>query len=221
MRYIILNFHGVGMPPPEREGGEANYWITPDFFNEILARVHRHDRARVSITFDDGNKSDLAIGAEALARHKMKASFFILAGRIGDANSLDRSEIRELAAMGHEIGNHGADHVDWTALDETGLERELQEARSMLSQITGSPVTSAAIPLGRYNRRVVTELKRRGYQRFYSSDGGCIRSRMIPLPRTSVRADMSMDDIDQILAGQEPLSRRLRRPLARLAKRLS
>lgn len=221
MLHIILNFHGIGMAPVEREPGEANYWIPPDFFDEILARIyHYRDRAQISITFDDGNKSDLSVGAEGLLRYDMKAHYFVLAGRIGNTDSLDENGIRELMAMGHKIGSHGADHVDWTMLDDAGFERELEEARSRISQITGRPVTEAAIPFGRYNKRVITELRQRGYARFYSSDGGSVTSRVMPLPRTSIRADMTSDDIDRILAGQEPFARRLRRPLARLAKRL-
>jgi len=219
-RHIILNFHGIGIAPIEREFGEANYWISADFFEDILARIdHYRDRVRVSITFDDGNTSDLSIGAEGLLRYRIKARFFVLAGRIGDVGSLDDSGIRELLAMGHEIGNHGMDHIDWTTLDETGYARELEEARSKISQITGSPLTEAGIPFGRYNKRVIAELKQRGYARFYSSDGGDVTSKVMPLPRTSIRADMTPNDIDSILAGQEPFSRRLRRPLARFAKR--
>lgn len=221
MRHIILNFHGIGTAPIEREPGEANYWISPDFFDEILSRIHhRGDKTRISITFDDGNKSDLSVGAEGLLRYGIKACFFMLAERIGDANSLDDNGIRELVAMGHEIGSHGADHVDWTTLDDVGFARELDEARSRISRTSCHPVTDAAIPFGRYNRRVITELKHRGYARFYSSDGGTVMTRAMPLPRTSIRTDMTPNDIHCILAGQEPLSRRLRRPMARLAKRL-
>jgi peptidoglycan/xylan/chitin deacetylase (PgdA/CDA1 family) len=220
MRHVILNFHGIGSTPLEREPGESNYWISNDFFDEILSRVHHHRHSvTVSLTFDDGNKSDLAIGAEALLRGGMTARFFVLTGRIGETNSLDVGDIRELVAMGHEIGNHGADHVDWTALDEKGLERELGSSQTTLSEITGSPVTSAAIPFGRYNKRVLTALKRRGYTTFYSSDGGAVTSNTMPLPRTSIRGDMVPGDVDEILVGREAFDRRLRRPLARLVKR--
>ncbi|GGE25998.1 Polysaccharide deacetylase [Gemmobacter megaterium] len=220
MRLIILNFHGIGDQPLTREPGEADYWISPAMFDEVLALVRHHQQHRpIGITFDDGNLSDLAIGAEGLARHGLSATFFALSDRLEDSASLSAADLRRLLGMGHRIGTHGAAHLDWTGLDAAGFRRELDQSTAVLTQAIGRPVTEAAIPFGRYNRRVLAELARRPFGAVYSSDGGPVHSGRLPLPRTSVRADMTPARIDRLLAQPEPLARRLRRAAARLKKR--
>ncbi len=221
MRYIILNFHGIGTQPQRREPGEEVYWIAPDRFETIAARVAAlRDRVRVGITFDDGNASDLTEGAEGLARHGLTAAFFPLTDRLDTPGNLSAADLRSLMAMGHRIGSHGAAHLDWTRLDAAGFARELDEARAILSGVTGAPVDEAALPFGRYDRRVLAELRRRGYRRVYSSDGGAVRSDRAPLPRHSVRADTSDATLEHWLTGTDGPARRLRRGLGRLKKRM-
>ncbi len=220
MRLIILNFHGIGDQPLNREPGEAAYWITPALFEETLALVLHHRQHRpIGITFDDGNRSDLEIGAEALARHGVQATFFALSDRLDDPASLSAADLRRLIAMGHRIGTHGAAHVDWRGLDAAGFRRELDQSAEARARAAGQPGTEAAIPFGRYDRRVLAELARRPFRAVYSSDGGPVRSERMPLPRTSLRADMTPAMIDRLLARPEPPVRRLRRAAARLKKR--
>lgn len=222
LRSVILNFHGIGTPQRQLEQGESAYWITESFFHEVLELVKRVEKTvRVDITFDDGNLSDLEIGATSLAEYGRNATFFVLADRIGEAGSLSATDIRHLARAGHRIGSHGASHIDWTSADEAALEHELGHAtRNLIANATGQPVTDAAIPFGRYNARVLGVLKTHGYNRVYSSDGGAWQPRQRPIPRTSLRADMTLGEIETILTGGEQIRRRLRRVLSRGYKRL-
>lgn len=220
MRQVYLNFHGIGEPKRPLEEGEAPYWVSPDFFEATLALAHDlRDVVRTCFTFDDGNLSDLEIGAEHLTRHGWRAQFFVLSSRIGTPGSLGETEIRELLRMGHAIGNHGADHVDWTGLDKSGLACELGSARQRIEEVAGQQVDAAAIPFGRYNRRVLTELRKRGYRKVYSSDGGAFRDMQTPIPRTSPRADMTLTNIEAILLGRERPWRSWRRKLSMTIKR--
>ena len=116
--------------------------------------------------------------------------------------------------MGHRIGSHGADHVDWTGLDRAGFTCELVDARQRIEEEAGHPVTEAAIPFGRYNARVLKALREAGFERVYSSDGGAVGARTWPIPRTSLTCDMNAPQIDDILLGRESLKRKLRRRLA-------
>lgn len=222
MRQVILNFHGIGQPARPLEPGEARYWVSEDLFEETLRIAKRHeDRARVDITFDDGNLSDIAIGLPVLARHDRLATFFVLADRIGQPGSLGQEDMRALIAAGHRIGTHGAAHVDWRAIDSGGLEHELgRGTRDKIATAAGQPVREAAIPFGRYNARVLRALSRHGYERVYSSDGGAWRRGQWLIARTSPRAEMTPRDIEGIILGHEPVARRLRRVVARGVKRL-
>ena len=218
MRHVILNCHGIGTPGRLLEPGEAPYWVTPDLFETALSLADRlSDRVRTSFTFDDGNLSDLAIGAGGLGRYGRQATFFVLSDRIGQAGSLGEDDIRALVKQGHAIGSHGAAHVDWTGLDDAGRTREFDAARAIVAEAAGRPVTAAAIPFGRYDAGVLRALRHRRYAEVYSSDGGSAGN--TPIARTSVRADMGEADLEAILLGREPVARRIRRRVARLKKR--
>lgn len=222
MRHIILNFHGLGTPPlPEREKAEHRYWISSETFEAILELlVERYDRSRVALTFDDGNQSDIDIAAPALARHGLTAMFFVLADRIGTPGNLSADDIRTLVAEGHHIGSHGAAHVDWTKLDEAGRDREFVAAQVEIATVTGCPVTAAAIPFGRYNAAVLAGLRHAGFETVYSSDGGPVLGPAWPVPRSSVRADMDVEQVTALIDGPDPLAHRARRWLGRLRKRM-
>lgn len=220
MRRVILNFHGLGTPARPLEEGEARYWVAPEVFEGTLALAERHkSRVETHITFDDGNLSDAEIAGPMLAERGLKAQFFVLSSRIDQPGSLRAEDMRALQAEGHEIGTHGSDHVDWKALDAVGTARELDHARTAIAQVTGTPVTAAAIPFGRYNAGVLKALKTRGYTRVYSSDGGAWQNDRAPIPRTSPRNDMTLDDIEAVMLGHEPALKVLRRRLMRAVKR--
>lgn len=220
MRTIILNFHGIGVPARQLEPDEDRYWVSQDFFDETLDLcAKRRASVEISITFDDGNASDIEIGAEGLERHGMTGTFFPLSDRIGEPGSLSAEDMRMLVSRGHRIGSHGAAHVDWTALDEAGRSREWCEARDRIAEAAGTEIDEAAIPFGRYNGAVVRGLRSKGYTAIYSSDGGAIRPGDMPIPRTSPRNDMDIATIADILAGREPLKRSLRRAVAKAIKR--
>ena len=215
MRRVILNLHGLGTPGPDIPEDEKPYWIAPALLETAVERADAlKQQVEVLFTFDDGNLSDLEIGAPILTNAGHSATFFVLSGRIGTPDYLSGADIRALGAMGHRIGSHGADHVDWTGLDQAGFTRELVDARHQIEKETGHPVTEAAIPFGRYNARVLKALRAAGFVQVYSSDGGAIGARSWPVPRTSMTCDMSASQIDDILLGREPLKRTLRRWLA-------
>ncbi len=221
MRQVILNFHGIGIPNRQMEHGEAKYWISADFFDEVVAIATRmHDTVKTSFTFDDGNSSDLEIAAPRLTAAGISADFFILSGRLEMDGALNRENIKDLQNMGHGIGNHGADHVDWSALGPTGLTHELESARRVLEDICGGTICSAAIPFGRYNGTVVRALKAAGYVRAYSSDGGAHNGNQYPCPRTSLTCDMTIEDVEDVLLGHETIKQDLRRRASMFVKRL-
>ena len=104
-------FHGIGTPGREIEPGEARYWIAADAFLGMLDVLAACPAVRIS--FDDGNASDVEVALEALRKRRLTASFFVLAGRLGSAGSLDAEALRELDRAGMTVGTHGMDHRPW------------------------------------------------------------------------------------------------------------
>jgi peptidoglycan/xylan/chitin deacetylase (PgdA/CDA1 family) len=198
------------------------YWVSSEIFEQTMALAERHaDRTRVDITFDDGNLSDVEIALPVLGRYRRHATFFVLSGRIGSPGCLGKDELRAITEAGHLIGTHGAAHIDWRAADEAALEHELgKSTREAIEEAAAQPVTMAAIPFGRYNAAVLRALSRHGYRQAYSSDGGSWCDGQWPIPRTSPRSDMTLEDIENIVLGREPAKARLRRAASRSLKRI-
>ena len=192
---IGLCFHGVGTPERNLETDEGHYWIDETLFGAVLDEVR--DRSDVAISFDDGNASDLVVGLPALRRRGLRASFFVLAGRLDQPGSLSREDVRTLRSEGMTVGTHGMDHVPWRGLTPVQQEREWVTARSMIEEAVRRPVSEAALPLGRYDRSVLGRLRRLGYARVHSSDRRPVLPGSWLVPRYSVTAT---DDVSSVRA---------------------
>ena len=166
-----VTFHGIGDPGRRLEPGEAAVWIDTD---ELLASLDAiGDRQDVRITFDDGNRSDVDLALPALLERGLTATFFVLAGRLGEPEYLAEDDISRLQQSGMSIGSHGMDHLDWRSLDSAALRRELADSRLILERITGRAITEASVPFGSYDRRVLSAARSiGGYRHIYTSDGG-------------------------------------------------
>lgn len=221
MRQFCLNFHGIGLPARDLDPGEARYWITEAAFKDILnAAEAMRGKVEPSYTFDDGNASDILIGAEELARLGRTATFFVLADRLDQPGSLSSADLRKLIAAGHRIGLHGGAHVDWRNLDAAEEIREYDNARSRISEAVEMEITEAAIPFGAYNAHVLKVLKNRGFQAVWSSDQGPFRTGDWPRARTSVTEATTGADVVRWFTTTPSLPARLRRVLGRLKRRL-
>ena len=217
-RVVNLCFHGIGEPRRALEPGEDRYWIAVEDYWRILDTVA--DRDDVRLSFDDGNRSDLEHGLPALLERRLRATFFVIAGRLDDAGSLDADAVRQLRDAGMGIGSHGMDHRSWRGLDAAAARRELVEARERLAAVVEQPVDEAAMPRGQYDRRALGQLRRCGYRTVFSSDRARAREGDWLQPRFSVRAGDTPDSVRREVLAPPPVRRRLERAAVGLAKRL-
>ncbi len=195
---FILTFHGIGDPPSEVSDSEAQYWIGTGLFQSIVDLFQRmNTRYQLSLTFDDGNKSDYEIAFPRLARAGLSATFFVLAGKIGHPHFLSAGQIAEMASAGMTIGLHGMDHLDWTRASDSVLDRELRDARSAIARHIGRPVQEVAIPFGRYDNRVIRRLDVENFSDVYTSDGGMRLINGRVKARYSVRRDTDVVQLER------------------------
>jgi peptidoglycan/xylan/chitin deacetylase (PgdA/CDA1 family) len=173
-RHINLTFHGIGEPERPLDPGEADVWVSRRAFLSVVDSLAGRDDVR--ITFDDGNASDVREALPALHQRGLRATFFVVAGRLGAPGFLDPAGVRALAAAGMAIGCHGMHHRAWRGLGESALHEELVAAGQALEDIVERPVTEAACPFGSYDRHVLRCLRRAGYERVYTSDRGKARA---------------------------------------------
>ena len=183
-RVLNVCFHGIGAPARSLEPGEDRYWISADEFHHMLDEIATWPKVRIS--FDDGNASDIEIGLPALRERGLSATFFVLAGRFGDAGSLSEADVVELHRQQMGIGSHGMDHISWRRMTPSVRKRELVEARQRITDVSGVDIIEAALPLGQYDRKLLADLKKLGYPVVHTSDRRAAHAGAWIQPRFSV-----------------------------------
>ena len=139
--------------------------------NEALAFGPRNgsEPNSVAVTFDDGCESDLTAAAPILKEAGCNATFYITISHVGQRGYMSSSQLRELGALGFEIGCHSMTHAYLTDLDDRGLQREIGEAKAQLEEILGKTVEHFSCPGGRCDARVIQVARRAGYRSIASS----------------------------------------------------
>jgi len=178
---VYLMYHELevpGRPLCQSEPGYVRYIVRESSFREQMqllkvagfqglsvsdALVARRDKA-VAITFDDVCETDLLVAAPILKEINFGATSYITTGFIGMPGYLSPPQLRQLGAYGIEIGCHSMSHAYLTDLDETGLCREIKEAKDRLEQIAGCSVSHFSCPGGRWNTRAAEVAREAGYQ---------------------------------------------------------
>jgi peptidoglycan/xylan/chitin deacetylase (PgdA/CDA1 family) len=195
---LNLNFHGVGRPIGRDFGpAEREFWVKPATLEAALdACMGRSD---INISFDDGNWSDIDAALPALQQRGLTATFFIVPCWLGEPGFMSKQDLKEVAAAGMPIGNHGLQHHDWTQLSPDRLEHEITQGRRLLEELTGAEIQTLAIPFGAYNDMVLDSLRRQAYEHVYTSDGGTAAADAWLQPREHAKANHDDRSIQQLI----------------------
>jgi peptidoglycan/xylan/chitin deacetylase (PgdA/CDA1 family) len=121
----------------------------------------------VAITFDDGHGDNHSYALPILAKHGVRATFFITAGFVerdpavlhrfqqllgcgtDDVVPLDWAQIRELRASGMDIGSHTYSHPNLAGLSSVEAEDELRTSKALISDRLDDAVDLFAYPFGK------------------------------------------------------------------------
>ncbi|MFL6157573.1 MAG: polysaccharide deacetylase family protein, partial [Marmoricola sp.] len=87
----------------------------------------------VALTFDDGPSKWTAQILDVLARHHVKATFFVVGSHIADRPDL----VRRMYAEGHEVGIHTFTHVNLANVPGWRRRLELDQTQLALAASTG------------------------------------------------------------------------------------
>ncbi|NDD31311.1 MAG: polysaccharide deacetylase family protein [Proteobacteria bacterium] len=113
-----------------------------------------------SLTFDDGPSPEWTPKIlDVLDRHRVKATFFL----VGEAVERHPEVAAEIARRGHSIGSHSHSHRPLPLLDARSLCEEIDRAADAIEKATGKRPQYFRPPWGFFNRRVLIELRARGY----------------------------------------------------------
>jgi peptidoglycan-N-acetylglucosamine deacetylase len=117
-------------------------------------------RPHVALTFDDGPSplSTPKVLAE-LARHNVRATFFVL----GEKAQRSPELLRSIHAAGHEIGLHGQAHDRLFSLRHPSrIVAELARAQSIVQAVTGQTPRLFRPPVGHVSPRTAVAARRLG-----------------------------------------------------------
>ena len=92
------------------------------------------DENKVALSFDVawGNDDTQTI-LEILAKHDVKATFFITGEWIGKYPE----DVKKFVAAGHDVGNHGENHKQMSRLSEQQCKDEIMKAHNRIKELTG------------------------------------------------------------------------------------
>jgi peptidoglycan-N-acetylglucosamine deacetylase len=102
-------------------------WLAPSVY------CGTDTRAAIALTFDDGPSESTAQLLEILARYRAPASFFQCGVNVRRLPGV----AREVAAAGHEIGNHSDTHPLLALKSPSFIQRELNAAQETIEHATG------------------------------------------------------------------------------------
>lgn len=120
---------------------------------EVLAGRHKEvpvysvDRAdkKIALTIDAAWEDDKTpFILDTLAQYNVKATFFLC----GFWVEKYPEEVKQIAAAGHEIGNHTATHPHMNQLDAKGIEKELADFEAMTAKLIGKKPPCSVPPMG-------------------------------------------------------------------------
>lgn len=112
------------------------------FGRTLVAPPHAN---QIALTFDDGpNPVATPRLLDALARHKVQATFFL----IGNFARQQPGLTRRIAAEGHLIGNHTLHHRWLPRLSSARIRQEIGDCNSILEDLLGTPIRFFRPPHG-------------------------------------------------------------------------
>ncbi len=109
------------------------------------------------ITIDDGSDDGLTHAFPILREHGFVASYYVVAGQIGQRHDLDADQLRALTAAGEEIGNHTMRHVRLARRFHAVVAGEIDDASAAIAAITGHRPVTFAYPFGSWDSDIAAD----------------------------------------------------------------
>ena len=108
-------------------------------------------RKAVALTFDDGPGPDTAAVLEILARHRVRATFFM----VGSMAATYPATVRQVVAAGHEVENHSWAHANFGRRDGATQRADLRRTSDLLARLSGRRPCFFRPPYGSMNSATV------------------------------------------------------------------
>ena len=135
---------GVGVAGLATWAGFESMWPTLHAYGRSFIGLERGS-PYLALTYDDGpNDPDTLKLMDVLARHEVRATFFVLGKFVQQKPEI----VRALAAAGHVIGNHSWDHPRLIFASDAELRRQVEQTQSAIFDACGVTPTLFRPPYG-------------------------------------------------------------------------
>lgn len=126
------------------------------------------EKKNIYLTFDCGfENGNTAAILDALKKHNVKATFFVVGHFIESAPDM----INRMVAEGHTVGNHTYHHPDMSKIsDAASFKKELDETNAAYKEVTGKDMIAYyRPPQGKYSNDNLKQANELGYSTFFWS----------------------------------------------------
>ena len=145
---------------------------TSIFFDEYLSAVKGETKLPekpILITFDDGYLNNYTVGFPILKEAQMKATIFIVTGRMGLQGAVTYphftwQQAKEMQESGFiDIQSHTQYHSHLPEISKANLILELRKSKFVIEKNLNKKVNILAYPYGEWNETVIEAVKKAGY----------------------------------------------------------
>lgn len=151
----------------------GNGYLITDNFSLINAdAIAKFTQGMVSLDFDDGTLSAYNNAFPLLNAAGFKGTSYIITNQIGNSGIMNTSQLLQLQAWGHEIGDHTRTHPYLTTLTPTQIAAEISGARDDLHALGITSVNAVDYPYGDYNSAVIDVAQQLGFSGARTTDDG-------------------------------------------------
>jgi polysaccharide deacetylase family sporulation protein PdaB len=140
------------------DGGTILTWAA----SERLLPIYSVDTTekKVALSFDAAWGAQYTpLLLETLEKHDIKTTFFLVGFWIEEYPDV----LRAIAAKGHEIGNHTANHPHLNDCSAEQIRQELLTVHEQIKEITGQEARLFRPPFGEYSNKVIEVAAALGY----------------------------------------------------------
>lgn len=181
----VLMYHRI-VPPAQAGDSLSSLVVPPSLFaaqmdalkaagwHTITAATLATDLAKgirpaprsLVITFDDGYDDGYTHALPILKAHGFVATFYVIAGRIGNApgplEALTPQHLQALAKAGMEIGNHTYNHVDLATASPAARHYQVLAASAKIQALVGVAPVTLAYPFGAWDPAAAADVEAAG-----------------------------------------------------------
>ncbi len=157
---------------------------------------------RVLLTFDDGWRGTIEVGAPILEASGLQALLFVTTDLIGHPQFVGLSQLRSLTDS-FVVGSHAQTHRLLAQLSDEEVRAELHSSKAMLQDILGCEVETIAFPGGSFDRRVLRMTREAGYRFVFTSQPLVNRQTAAahPIGRLAIKSGTSIETLERWLSG--------------------